>query len=1190
VTTDLGVTTDVAAAADPRPEQGPDSGSGDVCVQVTGPHVTAVVVARDGAAFLPRALAALAGQTHRPDAVVGVDAGSRDDSADLLAGALPLVVRADRRAGFSRSVDTAAEASTAVVPPEGGWLWLLHDDCAPRPDALARLLAAVETAPSVALAGCKQVDWDDDQRILDVGVTTTRGGARVPVADRDEVDQGQHDARSDVLAVGTAGLLVRRDVWARLGGADPTLAHARDELDLGRRAHLAGHRVVVVPAAVVAHASAWAAGRRPGTGSWWRAERRDALQQRLAAAFVLLTPVLLGWALLAAVPRAVFQLVMRRPGRALDELLAVLAVWARPDRWIRSRWRARRTRAVPRRTVRSLYASRWQLLRARRDDVAAWIVPASATTEDDGGAARRRATDPLVVASTDTGSLAVLYREIYRDAAPEAGPTAEEAEALPAARAGARAARHRFALSGLVPVLAVTVAAAGTGLWRLLSAGVGGLLTGSTTLVAADLLPTPPTTRALWQAASSGWRPTGVGAAAAGDPLGAVLAALSLPLGGVPGRAVAVLLVGALPLAAWSGWLAAGAITRSRAARGWAGLVWAACPPLLGAVGAGRVGAVLAHVTLPLAAAALARAVGLVPGRRGRRGSLHAGFGAGLLLTVLLAAAPGLAAAAVVAIVAVTVLGVRALQVPGTARTARTAPAVLLPAVAAAGVPALLLLPWWVAVAASPRLLLADPDLPGATTGTGTVIDGFLDGSGGVGRLAVVAALAVAVPVLLLGLGALLRRSGAAVAAGAWVVALAGLATALLAVRTTTGATGAGLDAGRAFTGRPGPGLSLLALGATAAAVAVLQRGRSTFSSPRAGRAGRIARAGAAGVLGALVVAGPLGALAAWSWHGVPTSLRAVEPAVLPPVAAAEAEGVPASRTLVTRSVQGRVSWTLARAAGPRLGDDSAALASRRLDPPAGPTESALVTPVLAALLGDGGQDIRPALADLGVGYVQLLAPVADDAVLALDASPGLVRVSQSAGWMLWRVDQAPAGAGSARTARARLLDASGAVLATLPSDGAGGVDARVAAAGAGRVVRLAERADDGWTATLDGRDLVPGRDGWAQTFALPPAGGRLVVRPGTTAPELVGTVQGAVLAVAVLGLLPLPRLRRRLAPPGPPAPSRPVTRVVADAADPGELPPMPQVFDEEHPEHGEVAPLFTDEEPEPGPTREVPA
>jgi len=90
--------------------------------------------------------------------------------------------------------------------------------------------------------------------------------------------------------------------------------------------------------------------------------------------------------------------------------------------------------------------------------------------------------------------------------------------------------------------------------------------------------------------------------------------------------------------------------------------------------------------------------------------------------------------------------------------------------------------------------------------------------------------------------------------------------------------------------------------------------------------------------------------------------------------------------------------------------------------------------------------------------------------------------------------------------------------------------------------------------------------------------------------PEVMGSVQGVVLAVAVLGLLPLPRLRRRLAPPAPPAPSRPVTRSATAADDPARFPPMPQVFDDTHPEHGVLAPLFSDEEPEPDPEPEVPS
>jgi GT2 family glycosyltransferase len=169
------------------------------------------------------------------------------------------------------------------------------------------------------IAGCKQVGWDDG-RLLDVGFTTSPLGKKVTGVDVDDVDQGQLDHRSDVLAVSTAGMLVRRDVWDALGGPDPTLVRARDDLDLCRRAHLAGYRVIVVPQAVVAHAEAGASGRRPFSTprAWARADRRDAVHLRLAATAWVAMPFVIAWTLGAAVLRAIGRLVLKQPGRACD--------------------------------------------------------------------------------------------------------------------------------------------------------------------------------------------------------------------------------------------------------------------------------------------------------------------------------------------------------------------------------------------------------------------------------------------------------------------------------------------------------------------------------------------------------------------------------------------------------------------------------------------------------------------------------------------------------------------------------------------------------------------------------------------------------------------------------------------------------------------------------------------------------
>ncbi len=142
------------------------------------------------------------------------------------------------------------------------WLWLLHDDAEPEPNALEHLLRHVDSSPTVAVAGPKLRGWSNRRTLLEVGVTIARSGRRETGLERREQDQGQHDGVHDVLAVSTAGMLVRRDVWHALGGLDPVLSLYRDDVDFGWRVNSAGHRVVCVTDAVVHHAEAASHGRR----------------------------------------------------------------------------------------------------------------------------------------------------------------------------------------------------------------------------------------------------------------------------------------------------------------------------------------------------------------------------------------------------------------------------------------------------------------------------------------------------------------------------------------------------------------------------------------------------------------------------------------------------------------------------------------------------------------------------------------------------------------------------------------------------------------------------------------------------------------------------------------------------------------------------------------------------------------
>jgi GT2 family glycosyltransferase len=1108
------------------------------------PWVLAVLLVRDGQDVLPRSLGALATQRRAPDAVVLVDAGEHAvpgllDRARAVLDVPVTSVRLPTGSGISAAV-VGALTATATEASDRAWLWLLHDDSAADPEALSGLLAAVETAPSVVVAGCKQTSWDDAGRLLDVGLATTRLGAVVTGVDHGELDQGQQDGRVDVLAVAEPGMLVRSDIWRLLGGPAAGLSGTRAAIDVCRRARLAGHRVIVVPDAAVAHAPARRQGN-PRCAGGFELERHEALLLRLAAvAGPLLLPALL-WSVAAAPARAAGWLVLKRPARAMAELRALAGVALRPDRWLRARQRDRQQRRVPRRVLRALRPDPRTLWRRRRDGLAAWVIP------------------------------------VPEPRGPAAAAGAPESEATPGRVTGR-------AWTAPLPVLAVVTAAAVAAGWRLL--GTGALLRdGFDGLVGPYLPPVPTSATQLWQLAHASWRPVGLGHPGIADPFDTVLAVLSWPLGGDPSRTVTLLLLLGPVLAAGSAWLAVALSWRSWWLRCWAALTWAAWPSLWSAGQTGRPAAVLAHVVLPLAAAALARAV--------LRAGLAAAAAAGLALTVLLAAAPALTLAVVVVLLAVTVL--TPLLAPagqaGRERSGRWR--AVLPAVAGL-IPAGLLLPWWLAVARTPGLLLADP----ATGWTGAVDAGaggpawaagwplqagweVLQRSGNdlavgtghaPGAVALVVIGVVLAPLVVLAVAALLRRraAGAGVLLG-WVTVLAAIATATAGQRSVVGS-------GRSW---PGPGLSLAGLGLLLAALLLAPVIRRRLLASRVGL-----RHGAGLLLAAGCALGPLLALAAGTWQGLASPAggygsvthRAAGSA-LPSLAVAEAEGSVGSRTLVLAGDGRTLRWNLARTAAPWLGTGSTVVDAR---PPArGGPDSAVVLPVVAGLLSDPGLDSRPALTQLGVGSVLLTAPVDDALAQALDVAPGLVRVGGTGAAALWRVDPAPGGA-PIRPGRARIVNASGAtasavsVLPTGAGDGFGdeAIDTPVPGGRAGRLLVLADRSDPGWTATLDGRALPVARRGWAQAWQLPVAGGRLRVAHSAGWVARTGPLRIGLAVLAALIAVPLPRLRRRVAAPAPPRRSLPVNRLPAPLRP---MPPVPQIYDAEHPADGDVVPVLSD-------------
>ncbi|MGW4797695.1 glycosyltransferase, partial [Nonomuraea sp. NPDC004297] len=559
------------------------------------PFVTAIVVAHDGARWLGETLRALINQSRRPDRVAGVDNGSRDGSADLLGQTLGPgnLISLPRSTGFGESVAKVLDRLPPAAPDE--WIWLLHDDCAPDRRALEMLLAAAEQDPKAAVLGPKLCDWLDRRRLLEIGVTVGRTGRRDTGLEAREFDQGQHDGTRDVLSVSTAGMLIRREVWEQVGGLDPFLPLFRDDLDLCWRVRNAGHKVLNVTSAVAWHAEAAARRRRPVAVSGDHPRRLD----RRNAIFVVLANMpfmAMVWALLRNLLGSFFRtllfIVSKQPANALDEVVAMGSVLAHPFRLLR----ARRARS---------HGRKRGFIRIKR-----FMTPR--------GAAYRRVTDMLQ---------SFLAGQAPVDSAGQHHQVAPRAEGEDAAPPSDTGAFQRFiGRPGVILMFALTV----------VSLVAERSLLGGERLGGGALVPVTGGASDLWEFYLSGYHDVGLGSTDPAPPYVAVLAALSTLALGKPWVAVSVLLLGSVPLAGATAYLATRHLIPSVPARAWAAGTYALLPVATGAVAGGRLGMAVVFVLLPVYAWLL----GIILLAEDRRRARRAAWALGLWLAVGVAFVP----------------------------------------------------------------------------------------------------------------------------------------------------------------------------------------------------------------------------------------------------------------------------------------------------------------------------------------------------------------------------------------------------------------------------------------------------------------------------------------------------------------------------------------------------------------------
>lgn len=239
--------------------------------------LSVVVVSFRTPALLAACLAQLVAEPSVAEIVV-VDNASGDGSAELVAQQFPGVrlIRNVANVGFARAVNQAVRHCT------GEYLLLLNPDTVLRHGALDKLVEELTNAPTVAAVGPAIEHSSGRLRVLSAGRQPTvwrmfthatllsRLSRRLPLLEGMNLINGIHDDRPrDVEWLTGACLMVRRSALDAVGGLSERWFMYAEDVELCRRLHGAGWRLVHLPSArVVHHMGASADPAKPQSTAW----------------------------------------------------------------------------------------------------------------------------------------------------------------------------------------------------------------------------------------------------------------------------------------------------------------------------------------------------------------------------------------------------------------------------------------------------------------------------------------------------------------------------------------------------------------------------------------------------------------------------------------------------------------------------------------------------------------------------------------------------------------------------------------------------------------------------------------------------------------------------------------------------------------------------------------------------------
>lgn len=223
------------------------------------PKVAAVTINWNQASSTIECIRALQKSEHADLDIIVIDNGSVDQSVRLIGEKCPgvPVIQNRQNLGFAGGCNRGIEEALGKACD---FVFLLNNDAVAAPDTISILVRHMQEQPEVGICA-PMIMWHDRPEIIQmVGARMNRMTGIFRAAGMNEKDMGQYKLPIEFDMVSGCALMVRRDLFEKVGEFDEDFFCYLEEADFCFRARKAGYKITTVPQAKVFHKNALSSG------------------------------------------------------------------------------------------------------------------------------------------------------------------------------------------------------------------------------------------------------------------------------------------------------------------------------------------------------------------------------------------------------------------------------------------------------------------------------------------------------------------------------------------------------------------------------------------------------------------------------------------------------------------------------------------------------------------------------------------------------------------------------------------------------------------------------------------------------------------------------------------------------------------------------------------------------------------